>query len=115
LGYFERIRGFNDEEPKRVIRPKKSRQQKENINKKLDEEYKEVADALFALGIPTVNPLKITGVEWVQPKRRRSKKIRSQKKEILVSTTPLTRTSQVEEIKDSPSPKKKKETKGKEP
>jgi hypothetical protein len=103
------------EEPKRVTRPKKSRQQKKKKKKKLDEKDKEVVDALTALGTPIVSPLKITSAEWVQPRRRRSNRIKSQKKEILVSTTPLTITSQVEEIKDSPSPEQQKETKGKEP
>jgi hypothetical protein len=103
------------EEPKRVTRPKKSRQQKQNKNKKLDEKDKEVIDALTSLGTPTVIPLNITSAEWVHPKRRRSNRIRSQKKEILVSTTPLTITSQVEEVKDSPSPRTKKKKKGKDP
>jgi len=81
----------------------------------LDEKYKEVVGALTALGTPIVSPLKITNAEWVHSRRRRSNIIRSQKKEILLLTTPLTITSQVEEIKDYPSPEQQKEIKGKEP
>jgi hypothetical protein len=75
-----------------------------------------VDDVLTTLGTPTVNPLKITTTEWVQPRRRRSNRIKkSQKKRIPIPSTPLTITPQVEEVKDSPSPEQKKETKGKEP
>jgi hypothetical protein len=70
------------EEPKRITRPKKSKQQKKKKKQKLDEKDKEVVDALTALGTPTVIPLKITSAEWVQPRRRRSNRIKSQKKEI---------------------------------
>jgi len=75
-----------------------------------------VVDSLTSLGTPTASPLKLTNLKWVQPRRRISNRIRkSQKKKIPILATSLTITSQVEEVKDSPSPELPKETKGKEP
>jgi hypothetical protein len=90
-------------EPKRITRPKRSKQQNKEKTEKLDERDKEVVDHITALGTPSINPLKLTSAEWVQPRRRRSKRIRSQKKNRSILSTPLNITSQVEEVKDSPS------------
>jgi hypothetical protein len=104
------------EEPKRITRPKYQNNKRRRKRRKVDEKDKEVVDALTALGTPSVSPLKITSAEWVQPRRRRSNRIkRSQKKKIPTLVTPLTITTQVEEVKYSPSPKGSKESKGKEP
>jgi hypothetical protein len=99
-----------EEEPKIISRPKISQQQKKDKNKKVDEKDKEVVDSLTYLGAPSVCPLKITSVEWVQPMRRRSNRIRrSKNKKRQILATPLSITSQVEDLKDSPSPKVSKE------
>jgi hypothetical protein len=74
-----------------------------------------VDENLTTLRTPSFGSLKITSAEWVQPRRRRSNIIkRSQKKKIPTLVTPLTITTQVEEVKYSPSPGGSKESKGKE-
>jgi hypothetical protein len=103
------------EEPKRITRPKRSKQQNNEKKKTIDEKYKEMEYDLNALGTPSASPLKITSEECVHPKRRRFNRIRkSQKTKIPIPATPLTITSKVEEVKDSPSLELPKETKCKE-
>jgi len=59
-----------------------------------------VDDTLTALRTPSVSPLKITSVEPVHPRRRRSYRIRkSQKQGSPKLITPLSTTTQVEEVK----------------
>jgi hypothetical protein len=62
-----------------------------------------------------VKPFEISSEIWVHQKIRSSNRIRIQEKEILVLATSLAITSQVEEVRDSPSPELPKEPKGKEP
>jgi len=74
-----------------------------------------VVDAITTLGTPSSIPLRITSVEWVCHRRGRSNRIkRSQKKKNLSLVTPLTITSKVEEVKDSPILEVPKEEKWKE-
>jgi len=71
---------------------------------------------LTILRTPFVSPLEITSVEHVQTRRRRSYRVRkSQKKGIPKIITPLSTKTQVEEVKDSPSPEVLQGSKGKEP